>query len=111
MTVDWIVMIDFYWFFNLSISIVGIKIRQQPLGGHQRSSNSAASVAMVECFSQSSAMVRLCHHSQVGDLAEPTAQPDRRIRKLLQHAGGLPLNASRHWAQRACQNGSAGTAT
>ena len=65
---------------------------------------------MVERFSQPSAMVRLRHHPQVGDLAEPQAQSHRGIRQLLQHAGRLPLNASRHRAQRAHQNGPAGTA-
>ena len=89
---------------------LGTKIRQQSFGGHKRSSNGAASVAMVERFSQPSAMVRLRHHPQVGDLAEPQAQSHRGIRQLLRHAGRLPPNASRRGAQRSHQDGSAGTA-
>ena len=65
---------------------------------------------MVECFSQPSAVVRLRHHPQVSDLAEPQAQSHRGIRQLLRHARRLPPNASRRGAQRSHQDGSAGTA-
>ena len=65
---------------------------------------------MVECFSQPSAVVRLRHHPQVSDLAEPQAQSHRGIGQLLRHARRLPSNASRRGAQRSHQDGSAGTA-
>ena len=65
---------------------------------------------MAECFSQPSAVVRLRHHPQVSDLAEPQAQSHRGIRQLLRHARRLPSNASRRGAQRSHQDGSAGTA-